>query len=79
MRWNQEKLVEVTGKKTKAAQARWFKQILGAHVPVDAGGVVMCDSAYEALLHKQCGLVTYSMPSIGVQVDSKEPKLRLKN
>ena len=76
MRWNHSKLYEVTGKKTKAAQARWFKNILDTDVPVDAFGVLMCDSAYEALIQRKCGL---SHDNLDSPIKNKKhlPELRL--
>jgi hypothetical protein len=75
MRWNQAKLIEVTGKKTKPAQKRWFNNVLGAVVPEDAIGVVMTDTVYEALMQRKCGL--------SIEINGKfieyipEPELRL--
>ena len=76
MRWNNLKLYEVTGKKTKSAQARWFKNTLGTIVPVDQFGVVMNDGTYDALLKKKCG-IEVSINTSFINTTKNPPKLRL--
>lgn len=72
IRWDYEKVSNVTGKRQKAAQLRWFIQNFGIQPPCDALGVIMNDSTYDALLKKQCGILQISEPD----KRSNKPRLR---
>lgn len=57
MRLSPEIIQTITGKRTRSAQARWFKTYLGVDVPCDLTGPVMTEATYEALLKKRCGVL----------------------
>lgn len=71
LRWSPETIKKVTGKRQRAAQRRWFKNHYGIDVPSDAGGPIMTDAAYEALVKKSCGI----LQTLGQEVP--RPSLRI--
>ena len=73
MRLTQEIIHTITGKRTRSAQARWFKTYLGVDVPCDLTGPVMTEATYEALLKKRCGV----LPSSEAPATTMRPQLHL--
>ena len=72
-RWGNDKVSNVTGKRQKAAQLRWFEKNFGIQPPHDASGVIMNDSTYDALLKKRCGILHTDKPD----KSPSRPKLRI--
>ena len=60
MRMSYEKICWVTGLKRKSSQKKWFKNHFGVDVPKDKIGIILSDAAYEKLLEKQLGLLSFS-------------------
>lgn len=71
MRLDKSTLRSITGLQTGKAQARWFRDYLGATVPCDRQGPILTQSAYEALVARANGVLT--RPS-----DNSEPRPTVK-
>lgn len=56
------RLKNITGKSRKSAQVRWFKNYLGVEVPHDRRGPILTEEAYQKLLEKRLGLLTFENP-----------------
>lgn len=76
MRLDQQRIVEITGRKRPRAQADWFRDYLGAVVPCDRQGPVVTLATYEALVARACGLRAETAPAAAVAAD--HPKLHLR-
>ena len=57
VRMDQVQLHQLTGRQTRSAQARWFKNHFDVDVPCDQAGPIMTEQTYQALLERKCGLL----------------------
>lgn len=74
MRLSPETIHEITGRKQRTAQTRWFLEFMGADVPCDERGPILTESAYQQLLLKRLGLAKAS----GAQATGQRPAVRLR-
>jgi hypothetical protein len=72
MRLTPEQLHSITGLQQPAAQARWFRQRLGAEIPYDERGPIITDKAFEALVAQRCGVATQPGEKARPRVKMKE-------
>jgi hypothetical protein len=75
MRLSPQQLTDITGRKQRKGQTKWFKDYLGTTVPCDERGPIITLSAYEDLVKKQLGV-------LGITTDSapvRKPALIMRN
>lgn len=75
MRLSQEQLVEITNRKRKSGQVRWFKDFMNIEVPADSKGPILTVAAYEDLVKKRLGVLP-QVPS-NSKDDRTRPQVRL--
>lgn len=74
MRLSQDELANITGRKRKSSQVKWFKDFLNIDIPADIKGPILTASAYEDLVKKRLGV----LPETSNSMSGREhPKVRL--
>lgn len=71
MRLSQQDIQTITGYQKRSSQKRWFKDYMGVDVPVDRVGVILTESAYDALVKKRLGVME------AANSDIHRPQVRL--
>lgn len=74
MRLSPETLHDITGRKQRTAQARWFREFMSVDVPCDERGPILTEAAYQQLLLKRLGI----LHEPGAQAARPRPAVRLR-
>ncbi|MDQ8022218.1 MAG: DUF4224 domain-containing protein [Moraxellaceae bacterium] len=71
---SKEKLQEITGLQYGKAQARWFREYLGAEVPCDRQGPILTEQTYESLVARANGLANAPQPPPRPAIRPRQPR-----